>query len=148
MRYLKGWFVCDFVSTFPFDAAVGGGSEAQDLKLLQIVRLVRLAKLMRLLRANRVIKQLFLTSGVSFGKQSLWTMMVGVLVFIHIVACLWRLIPTLGKEQERSWLNTAIFERYEDENLKDNLALVYSAAFAFGLKLVQVRVLISNLLIE
>jgi hypothetical protein len=139
MRYLKGWFVCDFVSTFPFDAAVGNGGNAENLKLLQIVRLVRLAKLMRLLRANRVVRQLFINSGTSFAKQALWSMLVGLLVFIHVVACLWRLLPTFGNPDAKSWMDTDLFEdeAFRSGEVKDELVMLYSAAFTFGLKLVQ-----------
>eukprot|EP00929_Paragymnodinium_shiwhaense_P064368 TRINITY_DN32231_c0_g2_i1.p1 TRINITY_DN32231_c0_g2~~TRINITY_DN32231_c0_g2_i1.p1 ORF type:complete len:1458 (+),score=354.11 TRINITY_DN32231_c0_g2_i1:199-4572(+) len=63
LKYLKGWFWVDFLSTFPSDRVSGSvmsgaGGEARAMRLIRIVRLVRLLKLIRLLRMGRLVSVL------------------------------------------------------------------------------------------
>eukprot|EP00930_Biecheleria_cincta_P046109 TRINITY_DN3179_c0_g4_i1.p1 TRINITY_DN3179_c0_g4~~TRINITY_DN3179_c0_g4_i1.p1 ORF type:complete len:719 (-),score=128.41 TRINITY_DN3179_c0_g4_i1:236-2320(-) len=59
-RYLRGWFVIDFVSTIPWgslDAVLGkqkGGSSSQATKLLKVVKFLRIMRLMRMLRLAKL----------------------------------------------------------------------------------------------
>ena len=50
--YLKGWFLVDFVSAFPWEVAIG--SEDETSTLPQLVKVVKLGKLLRLLRVSFV----------------------------------------------------------------------------------------------
>mgnify|MGYP000517408041 CR=1 FL=1 len=52
-RYVKGWFIVDVVSVFPFD--IIGAAIFNRIHFLRILRLLRLAKMTRLLRTNRVV---------------------------------------------------------------------------------------------
>lgn len=51
-RYMRGWFVLDAVTTFPFDSALqlvmGGGSGLRSVSILRMLRLLKLARLFRL----------------------------------------------------------------------------------------------------
>mmetsp|Transcript_6837 Transcript_6837/g.23893 ORF Transcript_6837/g.23893 Transcript_6837/m.23893 type:complete len:850 (+) Transcript_6837:179-2728(+) len=65
--YLKGWFVLDFIATFPTDylmdiANMGKEDDSKSgsdsiVRLLRILRLFKLSKLLRLARVGRLIKR-------------------------------------------------------------------------------------------
>lgn len=68
-HYLRGWFVLDVLSTFPFDlllaarqGAAGGAAEGAGgdgaARLNRVLRAIRVVKLVRLLRASRALKGL------------------------------------------------------------------------------------------
>merc|ERR1719498_1251711 len=62
VTYLKGWFLVDFASCFPFDQVVtmaeGGGQNDQDLRSLRIIRVVRLTRLLKLARLFKISRVL------------------------------------------------------------------------------------------
>jgi len=58
-RYLRGWFVIDFVSTIPWGSleailGSGGGESSQATKLLKVVKFLRIMRLMRMLRLAKL----------------------------------------------------------------------------------------------
>lgn len=77
MSYLKGWFVIDFLSIFPFEivgSAIGGGEDDESkLALLRIMRLARLLKLLRILRASRKLQRWRIQSGLRYSTIQLTT---------------------------------------------------------------------------
>ena len=103
-RYLKGWFIVDLFSTFPFQiieliytSQRNSSSLNKLLRLLRlprIYRLIRLFKCMRLmkmpaikkcckyLRINDGVKRLLLAAGLA-------------LFFSHLVTCMWLLFAKL-----------------------------------------------------
>ena len=105
IRYVKGWFLIDVVSTIPFDmfvalppSATGGESVAdtlQDLKVLRVIRLFRLIKLARVLLASRLFKRWETKIALSYAVQSLIKFVIVVLTTTHWLACLLRLIVEL-----------------------------------------------------
>lgn len=54
-NYIKGWFVIDLFSTFPFELIVDGKGKAA--KLLRLMRLPRLIRLIDIQRVKKLIKQ-------------------------------------------------------------------------------------------
>ena len=61
VRYLRSWFIFDFLSTLPFDdivtiAASGEDGSADNSKLIQSTRLIRLVRLVRLLKLGRLLR--------------------------------------------------------------------------------------------
>lgn len=61
-KYLKGWFVVDVTSSFPFDyftlIATRGEVSSSLLKASRALRVIRLAKLLSLLRLLRISRLL------------------------------------------------------------------------------------------
>ena len=61
-KYLKGWFVIDVASSFPFDyftlIATGGEVSSSLLKASRALRVIRLAKLLSLLKLLRISRLL------------------------------------------------------------------------------------------
>lgn len=86
LKYLKGWFVIDFVSVFPIGAVAGAAAPSQDLSQLvglRTIRLLRLIKLVRLVRASRMFKRWESRLPINYGTLDLVKMVVIVLVGGH-----------------------------------------------------------------
>jgi hypothetical protein len=84
-RYLRSWFIIDFVSTVPLASIKG-------LKVVRIIRLTRLLKLLRLLRLSALAKKADAMIDV-LGIPALMVRVVGIvtklLLIAHLTACLW-----------------------------------------------------------
>ncbi|CAE7338925.1 KCNH7 [Symbiodinium natans] len=65
LRYLRGWFLIDLMSTLPLDYL----SPGTGLGLLRTIRLLRLLKLLRLARGIRVVRRYQAEFGVSYRKS-------------------------------------------------------------------------------
>jgi len=87
-NYLKGWFLLDFMSTFPF-AEVMGNSEGRGLKLLRVLRLARLLKLARVLKLSSLVGERFTELGAT--RMLLGVAKQGVIVAfcLHMLCCIW-----------------------------------------------------------
>ena len=97
IRYLSGWFIIDFVSIFPFDYLVPGGS---NLRALRIVRLLRLAKLLRVFRASRLIDRWQSRLSLGYGHMTMIKFGVFLIVVCHWLACFWRMVPDIELKEE------------------------------------------------
>lgn len=62
VRYLKGFFVIDFLSTVPWDVVLAndGLGIFQLVKLSKLMKLLRMARALKLVRILRLIKVLFM----------------------------------------------------------------------------------------
>ena len=63
-KYLKTWFLIDFISAFPFDQFINLFSSDQTnnlqlLRLFKIFRLARLARLLHILRLKRILSMIY-----------------------------------------------------------------------------------------
>ena len=124
IRYLRSWFILDFVSTFPYEfianyalygsprpstalldqAAAGDQTVAlkasSSMRLLRLLRIMRLLKLGRIWRASRVTSRLadslerYISISYSARTLVFWTFLM--LVLIHWFCCVWGLV---GQEQ-------------------------------------------------
>jgi len=91
--YIRGWFVIDFVSVFPWEF-VGGmlnDESVQSLGVLRIVRLFRLLKLVRLVRASRILKRWEASLELRYSVMHLAYFLMLCVAVSHWLACLWRL---------------------------------------------------------
>ena len=60
MKYLKGWFVVDFIAAVPVQHityAANSGDEQSDTRALKILRLVRLSRMLRVARIKRIMER-------------------------------------------------------------------------------------------
>ena len=93
-NYLKGWFVPDFLATFPFDS-VGklfvDPEEADSLRVLKMIRLLRLLKIMRIVKMSRLLTKIQeaaqIKSGIMFSIK--FSLMCSACA--HYLACGWYL---------------------------------------------------------
>lgn len=96
-NYVRGWFVIDFVSVFPFDWAAeqlfghGDAKSGADAQFVRVLRLVRLTKLLRLARGMRIFKKHEEELGPIFSAILLVGM---VALMLHLIACGWFLVGT------------------------------------------------------
>eukprot|EP01043_Picozoa_sp_COSAG02_P001880 COSAG02_NODE_41_length_47431_cov_32.449204_23_plen_1095_part_00 len=99
-RYVKGWFVIDFVSCLPvqylqyiveasqgIDPADGGGAGDQ-VKVLKSLRLMRLAKMLRVARLRKMIAKYSDEMQTAQWLPAI-TMLVLILFLCNILACSW-----------------------------------------------------------
>ena len=90
--YLKGWFVLDFFSSFPFDLLInasGADGDPNQARLLKVIRILRMVKILRMVRIQRLLKKFQENMGIKNGimisiKFGLFTMFAA-----HFQACLW-----------------------------------------------------------
>jgi CRP-like cAMP-binding protein len=91
-RYLRSWFVVDFISAIPFDAILSrivGENSASFGSLLKIFRAVRLLRLMRIFKFQFYVQQLEAMFGIPPAIFNLLRLLVEVYMFVHWVSCLW-----------------------------------------------------------
>ena len=60
LHYLRGWFMLDTISIFPFEILIfleGGGNSVSKLKAIRMIRLVRFVRLLRIFGVQKVVQQ-------------------------------------------------------------------------------------------
>lgn len=111
VRYAKGWFIVDFISTVPFDelaavfAKFSTTEEDFDLlptKLLRLVRIVRLLKLARLVKLSRVFGRIREVIQLSPSFERFMRLLVMMSLFCHWNACLFHVVM-LHSESAENW---------------------------------------------
>jgi len=97
-RYLKGWFIIDFISILPFDLIVVYGSmdngrgNVQKLKIIRIERLLKLVKLIRMIKGSRNATLWSNRITISYGMISLAKLSLTLIGISHWLACAWGLL--------------------------------------------------------
>ena len=93
IRYLKGSFIVDLVSTVPLDLVMlAWGGEGSFLRSIRLLRALKLLRLARILRLSSFLEHQE-DDVRSFMHPSVWslTKMLVMLLFIaHLMACMWR----------------------------------------------------------
>jgi hypothetical protein len=90
--YLKGWFVLDFFSSFPFDAALAatGQTDSPDsARILKVIRIFRMVKILRMVRIKRLLKKLQDDMGIKNGIMISLKFTMFTCFAAHFQACLW-----------------------------------------------------------
>lgn len=76
INYVKGWFLIDILSIFPFDAMLEGNANFNNLvrvarigKMYKVVRIFRLIRVLKMVKSNRKLvhhfsEKLKITSGL------------------------------------------------------------------------------------
>lgn len=110
MHYVRGWFVVDIVSGLPIGLIKGPpGSKVPpaiaQLGIVKLVKLLRLAKLLRMLRAGRNLQKLESVFDVNYDMLRLTKFGLGILVYVHWEACLWRFVAGDSWQDETNWIS-------------------------------------------
>ena len=97
---MKGWFTIDLLAIIPFDQIMEASNANEMVRITRIGRIYRLVKLTRLVRVMKIMKdkskfmKLFSDfNKIGSGFERLSFFMLFSLVMIHIVTCLWIIIP-------------------------------------------------------
>ncbi len=122
-RYLKGWFIIDFLSTVPIDniAELAMGSEGSNtknlrtLKMIRGLRLLRLLKLARLLKLKKVTAILEESGMFNPALFKLFGLLLQILFIAHMLACGWYYMneaEPMGWSMQFGVVNDHILDRY------------------------------------
>ncbi|MBI2060257.1 MAG: ion transporter [Nitrospirae bacterium] len=85
-RYLRGWFVVDFLSAVPFDLLFSGVAAAGSNRIL---RLLRITRLLRLTRLAAFLSKWGRGSSINPAILRMFYLVFWILMTSHFVACLW-----------------------------------------------------------
>ncbi|XP_038239217.1 potassium/sodium hyperpolarization-activated cyclic nucleotide-gated channel 3 isoform X2 [Dermochelys coriacea] len=120
MKYLKSWFLVDFVSSIPVDyiflvADPGTQVDSDVYKTARALRIVRFAKilsLLRLLRLSRLIRYIHqweeifhMTYDLASAVVRIFNLIGMMLLLCHWDGCLQFLVPLLQDFPERCWVS-------------------------------------------
>lgn len=95
-RYLRSWFVIDFISCVPFEVVTIALSDATlpsgALKPIKMLRLLRLLKLARIAKASRILTRWENHITIPFSQRALlmWSMVL--LLMLHWFSCAWAVV--------------------------------------------------------
>jgi hypothetical protein len=135
-RYLKGWFVIDFVSIFPFSRVfplIFGGNFAA-LRNMRVIRVVRLAKLVRLVRGSRVLKRFEMNMSISYSQLAILKLFCLMMMVTHWAACFWCLAGSVHQDTykpvQEGWL--AVVRGNKNHPAEGDIAGIYFAALAYS----------------
>ncbi|KDO27241.1 hypothetical protein SPRG_07490, partial [Saprolegnia parasitica CBS 223.65] len=100
-NYLRGWFLIDFASIFPFETLSSSDRSSDSntpapssrLVVLRILRILRIMKLMRVFRANRIVARWQARLDFPIALSKLISFTFGILVLAHWLACVWGTTP-------------------------------------------------------
>ena len=95
-----GWFLIDAIAILPFDAVLGSKSFNSLVRLTKIGRLTKLVKLTRLLRVLKVMNKKQSISKAQEGFERLISFSVMSIIFLHIISCMWVILPQLTTDAE------------------------------------------------
>jgi hypothetical protein len=130
-RYVTGgWFVIDFLSSFPYDAldwlfdpdGNGGVGGAESFRMLRTLRILRLLRLFKALRIEEVLSRLEERTGVDMHLLSLLKIVGVILYLTHLQGCVWfylhRHVRETGADDDPiTWLTE--YERRTGEAVLD-----------------------------
>jgi hypothetical protein len=98
-NYMRGWFIIDIVSVFPFDLVadiVFADSSSGDLQILKVIRAIRLLKMARVLRAGRILGRLQANSSMSMQYLEIGFVLIKMILAGHWAACIWGFVGVVG----------------------------------------------------
>lgn len=107
-RYLKTWFLIDFVSVIPFDLILlsMGSRGLSQFKSLKMVRLIRFLRLLRVMKASVIVRHWQNSFSISFAQIAIAKFVVGLLVVSHWTACLWGFVgKSMATLEDDVWCN-------------------------------------------
>ena len=126
-KYLRGWFILDLISTFPFDIAIttidklsASNTErnADSTRLFRYMRLTKLFRLLRLLRVSRIWRymhqwdELFnlpYDSALVFFRM--FAAFLCLLLYAHVSACIQFMVPMVMDYPANTWVRVRGFHK-------------------------------------
>jgi potassium voltage-gated channel Eag-related subfamily H protein 7 len=143
-RYLRGWFVVDFISILPFDSVsfAVSGSGMSEFKIMRVIRVLRLIKLLRLLRMSRMSSRFMDRFGWRYSSLTLSSFVVFMLVLVHWISCVWRMCPLFCSlwNTKTNWIveTDAFRTKWDEENseyvVAEDPGALYMGCFGFALQ--------------
>lgn len=102
-RYMKGWFVIDFLATVPFELFVPRSSAGDGISITQVLSAL---KCIRLLRLGRLLKMLNRISAGKANLASIFNLILLLFMLCHWIACIWMIVEwDHFVRNESSWID-------------------------------------------
>ena len=128
VHYLLGWFLPDFLSSFPFDLCVLGPDafmvlrqgasgtadtglsrgEYEQLQLLRMVKVLRLLRLFRVARLNRIAKRMKDQSRLKHSQVTLGGFFFLLVLVSHWIGCFWYMIAQMEGLHNGTWVSEMV----------------------------------------
>ena len=88
-KYLKGWFLLDFLSLVPWEmvSLIFDLEDATALRFPKLLKLLRLMKILKVVRASRVVARVEQHLGLKYGVVRLLKFTAGLVILAHWLAC-------------------------------------------------------------
>lgn len=104
IRYLRGWFAIDCISSLPFDLLT---FYVDGLSILKSLRLLRLLKLARIIRASRILARWEEAAifAFSYAEISMYKFFVKLLLYAHWNACIWGVVAHRDITDGWTWMS-------------------------------------------
>jgi hypothetical protein len=119
--YLKGWFIPDLMSSFPFDLLIdasGSDTDPEAARLLKIIRILRMVKILRMVRIQRLLKKMQESFGIKNGVMISIKFMLFTMFAAHFQACLWFGMSNCEEDGCANWATSycikATIHSYDD----------------------------------
>ncbi len=100
VQYLRGWFLLDVLSTFPFDEFFQGG-QLRILRILRVSRLLKLLRVLRLKRLPRSVEALEEKLGLNPSIYRLVGLLSKIVAMGHLISCFFFFIAKTVSDQDR-----------------------------------------------
>ena len=98
-NYIKGWFLLDVSTVFPFDLLTAYGVIGGPVKIIKLLRILRLLKMAKVLRASAIIQRWEARVAISSTSTSLFKCLIALIISFHFFAGGWAFIPALQGSQ-------------------------------------------------
>ena len=111
-HYRRGRFSIDLLANFPFDMLLLPWS-GFSIEGISVVLFVRLLRLLRVVRLGAIVRTWERQTSVNAGYLRIGKLMLAVVVVLHLVACIWFLVPFVEGFPANSWV---VMEGVADAN--------------------------------
>ena len=125
-KYLRGWFMLDLISTFPFDIAMsffapdnnnGSHSTTGFFRYLRLTKLFQLLRLLRVSRIWRYMHQWDEMFNLPYDSALVFFRMFAaflcLLLYAHVSACIQFMVPMVMQYPKNTWARVRNFHTPE-----------------------------------
>ena len=115
-NYMRGWFVLDLTSAFPFELvdwilvviaeSSTSSSSPGSLKALRALRLIRIMRLLRLMKLQTYIDAIEDALNLNLQILQLVKVVCGLMYLTHIIGCFWFFLANEVNDAPATWLET------------------------------------------
>ncbi|CAE7699371.1 KCNH6, partial [Symbiodinium sp. CCMP2592] len=133
-RYVKTWFVLDFVTLIPFDVFAPAETETTSgYSSVKVLRALRLLKLIRLARRSLWMEEQEALRSIPYQQLALGRFLLVLGLMCHWLACLWALTLQLVEDKYPQWIDDIQESDLEHFGVdtRDSPYRVYVASFFF-----------------
>jgi hypothetical protein len=119
-HYLRGWFIVDFISVFPFTELARGIWNIKDTDVMGLrrIKLLDLLVLLRMFRFGRIAERWKADINVRHETFTVLKLSVKMCVYVHWMACLWGMLAVHQGPLASTWATIWIKDQLYVGNMK------------------------------